>query len=103
MMFSIYLSLFARKKMNQLCLYLRLYKEVFSSVILFYIEFRIFASILICLLNMPHILSAFKRKAFPSGTPLYTLKAASKLLFSWHFTDIHKISRIIQIVYQIII
>ena len=98
------ISFFVCKKNESIMFIFQIIKAFFSSIILFYIEFRIFASInLICLQNTPHVISAFKRKRFSVRYTSLSPKAAAKLLFSWHFTDIHKISRIIQIVYQIII
>ena len=78
-----YISFFVYKKKWINYVYIPDYKKVFYSVIFSYIEFRIFTSILICLLNIPYVISAFKsKKDFPSGTSLYALKAAAKALFS---------------------
>ena len=77
-----YISFFVyKKKMNQLCLYSRLQKSFFTvwSLVTLNSEFLL----LLCLLNIPYVISAFKsKKDFPSGTSLYALKAAAKALFS---------------------
>lgn len=79
-----YISFFVYKKKNESIMFIfQTTKKFFYSVIFSYIEFRIFTSILICLLNIPYVISAFKsKKDFPSGTSLYALKAAAKAVFS---------------------